>query len=604
MDDARGRSEDIETRLKPDWWKTIFDATYLVTDADAVENDAITKMEVSALVAATGLKPRSRYLDLCCGQGRHVLELARRGHTCVTGVDGSAFLVEVGRTRAQAEGLDARLEVGDVRQASPRALGRFDCVTLLGNSFGYLPEAEDDLAVLHAAKRLLAPCGLIYLDVADGDWLRGHFNPASWEWVAKDTLVCRERKLSGDRLISREIVIEVGRGVREDRTYAERLYTSDQILGALTRLGFQKPRVVDTPVHRGMDPGMMGHRFTVVAKRPEERVTVLFGDPRLPDPVKPTGGFDQADMDTVKRAKEALTKLPGRAFRWADNHHPGAFVAAATGRDADIVLNLCDEGYRNDARAEATVPALLDALGVPYTGAAAGCLTLCYDKSLVRAVAARSDVPVPAEKIVLPGEPCPAWSRWPALVKPNAGDSSVGITAASVVHDQEALIAVVADTLAKHGPTLVQEFLDGPEFSVALVGNPGIDLRDLPVLQVDYSGLGEGIAPILGYESKWTPGSPWWDRIKYVRADATKGPLDNWVPRMIDWSKHLFERLGCRDYARFDWRASVDGVHLLEVNPNPGWCWDGKVAMMAEMEGLSYEAFLGIILDAAARRVG
>ena len=71
-----------------------------------------------------------------------------------------------------------------------------------------------------------------------------------------------------------------------------------------------------------------------------------------------------------------------------------------------------------------------------------------------------------------------------------------------------------------------------------------------------------------------------------------------------DYANILFERLGCRDYARFDFRADAAGeVKLLEVNPNPGWCWDGKLNLMAEMAGLRYPDLLRLIIEAAQERV-
>ena len=74
--------------------------------------------------------------------------------------------------------------------------------------------------------------------------------------------------------------------------------------------------------------------------------------------------------------------------------------------------------------------------------------------------------------------------------------------------------------------------------------------------------------------------------------------------QLVERSTHLFERLGCRDYARFDFRADAQGeIKLLEVNPNPGWCWDGKLNMMAGFAGLRYSNLLGQILAAAVRRL-
>jgi D-alanine-D-alanine ligase len=75
--------------------------------------------------------------------------------------------------------------------------------------------------------------------------------------------------------------------------------------------------------------------------------------------------------------------------------------------------------------------------------------------------------------------------------------------------------------------------------------------------------------------------------------------------QLIDHSSRLFERLACRDYARFDFRADAKGeIKLLEVNPNPGWCWDGKMNIMAGFQGMRYSELLAQILQAAVERLG
>jgi D-alanine-D-alanine ligase len=148
---------------------------------------------------------------------------------------------------------------------------------------------------------------------------------------------------------------------------------------------------------------------------------------------------------------------------------------------------------------------------------------------------------------------------------------------------------------------LVQEFLTGNEYSVGLIGNPDQGLRALPVLEVDYSRLDPALPRILGYESKWLPDSPYWTEIRYRETQLP----DQQQQQMIDHAARLFERLGCRDYARFDFRADARGeIKLLEVNPNPGWCWDGKMNLMAGFQGMRYAELLAQILQAAVERVG
>src|SRR3954466_14083990 len=90
-----GPVSDLEHHLPSEWWRTLFNSLYLETDGDVVENDRNTETEIDLLVRSAGLEPNDRILDLCCGQGRHVLELARRGYKSVTGIDRSRYLIRL-----------------------------------------------------------------------------------------------------------------------------------------------------------------------------------------------------------------------------------------------------------------------------------------------------------------------------------------------------------------------------------------------------------------------------------------------------------------------------------------------------------------------------
>jgi D-alanine-D-alanine ligase len=610
-----GPVSDLEQHLPPQWWATLFNSIYIKTDGDVVENRENTVAECDLVEKVAGLGKDARILDLCCGQGRHVLEWARRGYGAVSGIDRSRYLVRLARRRAKQEGLEVSLHEGDARRL-PKRLAPLDCVTLMGNSFGYFDRSEEDHEVLRAVLRVLAPGGVVVLDLADGDWQREHFEPRSWEWIDQEHMVCRERSLSADgqRLVSREVVVHAERGVLVDQFYAERLYSFDQIRTLLEEAGFEV--VTDhgslQPLSdRGQDLGMMAHRLLVSARAPRvpaaaavapatRRVTVLLGDPRLPDAVKREGHFAPEDLETVARLKRALGELPGFEFQYLDDH--STWLDALRAETPDLVFNLCDEGYRNDPFRELHVPALLEMLEIPYTGSGPATLGLCYDKALVRVLAESLSIPVPLESYMRLGDQSATLpSIFPALVKPNFGDSSMGITQGAVVHSPQELVEYrrKLDLTLPPGPILVQEFLSGDEYSVGVVGNPGFGARVLPVLAVDYSRLDPELPRILGYESKWDPDSPYWKDIRYVPAKGSEAML----ARLQEYSLLLFERLGCHDYARFDYRADAGGeVKLLEVNPNPGWCWDGKLNLMAELAGWSYPKLLGRILEGALER--
>ncbi|MBI4569361.1 MAG: methyltransferase domain-containing protein [Planctomycetes bacterium] len=613
-----GPVPDLERHLPSDWWRRLFNSVYIKTDGDVVENDANTQRDVDLLVAAAGIAPAHRVLDLCCGQGRHSLELARRGFEQVVGVDRSRYLIRLAKKRARTAGLSVRFHEGDARKF--RYKGQpFDCVALMGNSFGYFEQRADDEAVLETVKANLRARGTLLLDISDGDWMRARFAPRSWEWIDDDHFVCRERALSsdGDRLVSREVVVHAEKGVIADQFYAERLYSREQITALLARRGFGDVALHDgaeTASDRNQDLGMMAHRLFLTARAPEKKaaappaprvaypqVTVILGDPRLADVVKLGGKFNPEDFDTLTRLREALAELKDYAFTFLDDHQ--TLLSQVRAAPPPFVFNLCDEGFKNDPLRELHLPALLEMFDVPYTGAGPACLGLCYNKALVRAIAQSLDVPVPAESFFGADDSAATIpATFPALVKPNCGDSSMGITKDAVVRDTASLLAYIDWLRERYGrrAILVQEFLTGPEYTVAIVGNPGLTLRVLPPLEVDYGKLPAGLPPLLSYESKWQPDSPYWTDIAYheARLDEDRKRL------LVDYSVTLFERLGCRDYARFDYRADAQGaIKLLEANPNPGWCWDGKLNLMAGYAGLSYADLLRLILEAAQERV-
>lgn len=612
-----GPVSDLERHLPSDWWLGLFNSLYLKTDGDVVENDENTVAEINAVVDLTGINRDDYILDLCCGQGRHSLELARRGFRNITGLDRSRYLIRLARGRAKQEGLNVTFRERDARKIRPNG-DPYACVLLLGNSFGYFDREDDDLLLLKRIREVLSHRGMLLMDIADGEHLRNSFDSRSWEWIDQSYFVCRERSLSSDerRLISREVVVHADEGVIADQFYGERLYSKESLQALLEKAGFESVQFHESLVSkstRNQDLGMMANRLvcTSVVHKPtlasREReplyaeTTVLLGDPSLPDTVKREGRFSDEDMATISKMRDALGQLSGVKFTFIDNHV--SLINALLSKRPKFVLNLCDEGFNNEATQELHVPALLEMLGIPYTGAGPQCLGMCYNKSLVAALADSLDIPVPLETYFDPDDQAANLpSVFPALVKPNFGDNSIGISKEAVVHDSAELLEYLSKLWEKmpNVPVLIQEFLSGPEYSVGIIGNPGLSMEVLPPLEVDYSGLTVGLPRILGYESKWDPASPYWTQIKYKEAE-----IDEETRRkLIDYSSILFERLGCRDYARFDFRADADGeVKLLEVNPNPGWCWDGKFNMMCSYAGLGYSEMLLRILDAAEERM-
>ncbi|MDA1258774.1 MAG: methyltransferase domain-containing protein [Chloroflexi bacterium] len=611
----------LESHVQPEWWKSIFNSTYLKTDADVVEDRSVTRSEVDVFVQALGIEYGHHILDLACGQGRHAIELANRGFTNVEGLDRSSYLIRRARKTARDSGMAIRFREGDARRL-PYPADSFDRILLAGNSFGYFQDVEDDTLVLREAARVLKPDGLLLVDLTDADYLRQNFAARSWEWIGKTHFVCRERSLSedGDRLTTREIVSHIEKGIVVDQFYSERLYDRPALDATLELAGFDsitfhgehEPASV-----RNQDTGMMGHRLLVsgrIVKRsapesPSERlkrreVVIVMGDPRREDKVKPGSIFDEDDFRTIDLLREALSKVPGYNFTYLDDHESLISDLTRLAGKTDLVLNLCDEGFRNDALMELHVPAMLDVLGMPYTGGGPQCLAYCYDKSLIRGISREMGIPVAEATFVDPGSThFDLPFGLPAIVKPNFGDSSMGITQASVAYSLDELAAAIDRARAIVGldrPVLVERFLTGKDISVGLIGNAADSFHVLPITEEDYSAVPGDLPEICGFEAKWDESSPYWD----IRSIPAELPTDV-ESFVVDSCMRLFQRVGCRDYARFDWRLDGEGrPHLLEVNPNPGWCWDGHLAKMCHIAGLNYPEMLGLILSTAERRVG
>lgn len=615
-----GPVEDLESYVKADWWRQIFNANYLRTDGDVVEDPNITRDEIALFTAALAPKQDDVILDLCCGQGRHTLELARRGYQQLFGLDRSHYLINRAKSLAKKEGLKVSFKEGDARKL-PFAADKFDAIMIPGNSFGYFESSHDDTKVLEEVRRILKPGGRLLIDLTDGDYVRQNYQARSWEWIDKKYFVCRERALSKDRqrLISREVITHVSKGVIADQFYAERLYSEDAIRELLAHVGFTDIEIhtqIKTDSQRNQDLGMMAQRILITARiekawaqqRPKRKdvrtITVIMGDPQRDDIIKPDASFDEDDYHTINELKRALGTLQQYKFTYLNNHNTLLGDLQRLKGKADFVLNLCDEGYNNEALKELHVPALLEILDIPYTGGNPQCLAYCYDKSLVRGVAQEMDIPVPfgffikAEDIHF----IDLSIEFPVIVKPNFGDSSFGITQNSVcynVMELENALLQVREKVGYDKPVLVEQFLTGKDISVGIIGNSPESYQVLPVIEEDYSALPADLPKICGYEAKWDPESPYW-QLRSIPANLPEATERYLVASCLK----LAERLGCRDYVRLDWRLDSEGTpRLLEVNPNPGWCWDGHLAKMAKLAGYSYAEMLGLILKATEERL-
>jgi D-alanine-D-alanine ligase len=265
--------------------------------------------------------------------------------------------------------------------------------------------------------------------------------------------------------------------------------------------------------------------------------------------------------------------------------------------EPDCAFNLC-ESLVGDARLESAVPLVLELLGLPFTGSAPEVLSLALRKDRVKQRLEAAGIPTPQGRVMTgPADPCDL--PFPLIVKPVREDGSAGISHASVVHDPEQLARTVGAVVDQfRQPCLVEEYIDGREMNVAMLGHP--TPRVLPLSEIDFSGLPEGVPRIVSYDAKWTSGSV--DDLGTV--PVLHPALPNTVAaRVRRAAADAFRAVGVRDYGRVDVRLSAAGLpYVVDVNPNCDLSPAAGMARAAAAVGIDYAALAGLLVRYALRR--
>ncbi|MBI3890504.1 MAG: ATP-grasp domain-containing protein [Candidatus Wallbacteria bacterium] len=269
----------------------------------------------------------------------------------------------------------------------------------------------------------------------------------------------------------------------------------------------------------------------------------------------------------------------------------------------ELVFNI-SEGLNGSSR-EAQIPAMLELLGIPYTGADPLTLSVCLEKSRAKEILSYHKVPNPTFQVVETADQ-PVRVKLPCLVKPLYEGSSKGIFDDSLVRTRAELKNAIRRVVEKYQePALVEQFLPGREFTVALLGN-GDEIRILPIVEVRFDTLPEGVNPIYSYEAKWI-----WDTtdkpLEIFDCPATLAP--ELEERVRETCLRAFRVLRCRDWCRVDVRLDAKGnPQIIELNPLPGVipnpAANSCFPKAARCAGLDYDDLILAVADAAISRVG
>jgi len=270
----------------------------------------------------------------------------------------------------------------------------------------------------------------------------------------------------------------------------------------------------------------------------------------------------------------------------------------------EIVFNIA-EGMHGTSR-EAQVPAMLEMLGIPYTGSDPLTLAVCLDKAMAKVVLQYHGIPTPAFRVVHEKKTRQGFPPFPLIVKPLQEGSSKGIMNSSLVSTPKQLRDEVDRVLSEYRqPALVEKFLAGREFTVALIGN-GREVEVLPIVEIRFDELPGSINPIYSYEAKWI-----WDTVeKPLEIFSCPAKISSALRKKIqDRCRAAFAVLGVRDWCRIDVRLDEAGEpQILELNPLPGILPNPDAnscfPKAARTAGISYDELINRVLDTACRRVG
>ena len=312
-----------------------------------------------------------------------------------------------------------------------------------------------------------------------------------------------------------------------------------------------------------------------------------------PEDGEPPDAHAELDSEqTVKAIAAALTSVGHEVVRIEGDEE--AFLKLQAVRP-DIVFNIC-EGLRGESR-ESQVPAMLEMLGIPYTGSGVLALALSLDKAAAKKMLLYHGVPTPAFKTIAPGEPVD-WDglRFPLFVKPANEGSSMGISPDSKVTTPSEMaerVQYIHDMYRQ--AALIEEFVDGREFTVGLVGNENPTI--FPIIEINYGIVPSAHGNIYSYQFKKE-----WDADEYYLCPA---PIDEATELLLKRTAlSAFRALGCVDVARVDIRLGADGVpYVLEVNALPGLSPGfSDLCRQADKGGFTYTQLVNSILDAALER--
>lgn len=263
----------------------------------------------------------------------------------------------------------------------------------------------------------------------------------------------------------------------------------------------------------------------------------------------------------------------------------------------DLVFNL-SSGIVGECR-QSQVPAILEMLRIPYTGSGIMAHCLALHKGMAKRIFLQNGVPTPRFQIFTSiDEQLDESLNFPLIVKPSCEGSGMGIYRDSLVYGREQLYSVVRDRLEKYKQAiLVEEFIEGREFTVGVLGNDP-DIKVLPILEINFDRVPDEYGKFYTFETKTKMG--------HLTNYYCPAPISDELKEKIEKAVvSAYRSLDCRDISRVDIRVKGEEPYVLEINTLPGLKKGySDLPKMAEVAGMTYEQLIDFIVESAVKRYG
>jgi D-alanine-D-alanine ligase len=305
----------------------------------------------------------------------------------------------------------------------------------------------------------------------------------------------------------------------------------------------------------------------------------------------------------IKESKQILKTLSGAMQKEGHpvteiclNNKDLAGLMKPYAPEETIVFNWCEE-IPGVPHSYDQIAQTLEHLGFTFTGADSKALTFSQDKRLVKQWLDSCGLSTPRWQVFTTASR-DGWTNFPAIVKPALDHCSLGVTRESVVWSPEALTSRIGFILENFkGPALVEEFIDGREFHVTVVGNG--TLHVLPIAEMDFSAFDNTNDRLCTYESKFDPQS---NAYRMIKLNIPARMTNDEEKRLIKIAKDAYRAANCRDYARLDIRLRDGNFYILDINPNADISPDTSPALAAQLAGFSYGRFGSLLVNLASKR--